>query len=185
MASGLPSEASGVGGVYIVKSWLALAAAAVVAFVTTSTAFAQDVVRIGALKFGTVNWELDTIAKNGLDAKNGVKMEITYFAGEDASNIAFQAGEVDMIVTDWLEVARLRGEGQDVTFAPYSSSTGAIMVKADSPIKSLADIKGKKLAVAGGALDKELAAAAGHGRQAGFRYRQGKRDHLWRTAAAG
>jgi len=151
-----------------VKSWLAVAAAAFVAFVTATTAFAQDVVRIGALKFGTVNWELDTIAKNGLDAKNGVKMEITYFAGEDASNIAFQAGDVDMIVTDWLEVARLRGEGQDVTFAPYSSSTGAIMVKADSPVKSLSDVKGKKLAVAGGALDKSWLLLQGMAAKQGF-----------------
>ncbi|MGE0280374.1 MAG: ABC transporter substrate-binding protein [Rhizobiaceae bacterium] len=150
------------------KSWLTVAAAAVVAVVTASTAFAQDVVRIGALKFGTVNWELDTIAKNGLDARNGVKMQITYFAGEDASNIAFQAGDVDMIVTDWLEVARLRGQGQDVTFAPYSSSTGAIMVKADSPIKSLADIKGKKLAVAGGALDKSWLLLQGMAAKQGF-----------------
>lgn len=129
---------------------------------------AQEVVRVGALKFGTVNWELDTIAKNGLDAKNGVKMEISYFAGEDASNVAFQAGEVDVIVTDWLEVARLRGEGQDVTFAPYSSSTGAIMVKADSPVQSLADLKGKKLAVAGGALDKSWLLIQGMAAKQGF-----------------
>lgn len=150
------------------RYWLTAAAAALVALAAGTAAFAQDAVRIGALKFGTVNWELDTIAKNGLDAKNGVKMDVTYFAGEDASNVAFQAGEVDIIVTDWLEVARLRGEGQDVTFAPYSSSTGAIMVKADSPIQQLSDIKGKKLAVAGGALDKSWLLLQGLARKQGF-----------------
>lgn len=136
------------------RNWFLALVLVVGSSMLSGSANAQESVRIGALKFGTVNWELDTISKNGLDARNGVKMEVSYFAGEDASNIAFQAGEVDIIVTDWLEVARLRGEGQDVTFAPYSSSTGAIMVKSDSPIQSLADIKGKKLAVAGGALDK-------------------------------
>lgn len=134
----------------------------------SSVAPAEEIVRIGALKFGTVNWELNTIANSGLDAKNGVKMDVTYFAGEDASNIAFQAGDVDMIVTDWLEVARLRGEGQDVTFAPYSSSTGAIMVAADSPIHTLADIEGKKLAVAGGAIDKSWLLLQGMAAKQGF-----------------
>lgn len=150
------------------RNLLSALAAAVLVFASMSAATAGESVRIGALKFGTVNWELDTIAKNGLDAQNGIKMEVTYFAGEDASNIAFQAGDVDMIVTDWLEVARLRGEGQDVTFAPYSSSTGAIMVKADSPIQSLADIKGKKLAVAGGALDKSWLLLQGMAAKQGF-----------------
>jgi NitT/TauT family transport system substrate-binding protein len=150
------------------QRWLA---AVVVAIATTLGSFgasAEEAVRVGALKFGTVNWELDTIAKNGFDTANGVKMEVTYFAGEDASNIAFQAGEVDIIVTDWLEVARLRSEGQDVTFAPYSSSTGAVMVKADSPIQTLADIKGKKLAVAGGALDKSWLLLQGLAAKQGF-----------------
>jgi NitT/TauT family transport system substrate-binding protein len=39
-------------------------------------------------------------------------------------------------------------------FYPYSSRIGAIMVAADSGIAAPADLKGKKLAVAGGPLDK-------------------------------
>ncbi|EBX4817054.1 ABC transporter substrate-binding protein, partial [Salmonella enterica subsp. enterica serovar Newport] len=148
-------------------SFKSIAAAAVFASVAL-TAQAQEVVRIGALKFGTVNWELDTIAKNGFDAKNGVKMEVTYFAGEDASNIAFRAGDVDVIVTDWLEVARARADGQDVTFAPYSATTGGVMVKEDSPVKTFADLKGKKLAVAGGAFDKSWLLLQGLATKEGF-----------------
>ncbi len=64
---------------------------------------ADETVRVGALKFGTVNWELDTIAANGFDKAAGVTMQVTYFAGEDASAIAFQAGDVDVIVSDWLD----------------------------------------------------------------------------------
>lgn len=131
-------------------------------------AMADETVRVGALKFGTVNWELDTIAANGFDKANGVTMQVSYFAGEDASAIAFQSGEVDVIVTDWLDVARLRAEGQDVTFAPYSSSTGAIMVPADSPIHALSDIKGKKLGVAGGAFDKGWLLLQGLATREGF-----------------
>jgi NitT/TauT family transport system substrate-binding protein len=135
------------------KIWSAVMAAALVIGVA-ATAQAAEAIRVGVLKFGTVNWEIDTILKNKLDAKHGVAVEVVPFAGEDASAVAFRSGDVDIIVTDWIEVARARADGDDMTFAPYSSSAGAIMVKADSLIKGLADLKGVKLAVAGGPLDK-------------------------------
>ncbi len=63
-------------------------------------------------------------------------------------------GAVDAIVEDWLFVSRQRSDGVPLTFIPYSSNVGAVMVKADSPIATLADLKGKKLGIAGGPLDK-------------------------------
>ena len=59
-----------------------------------------------------------------------------------------------MIVSDWLWVSRQRSEGSDVTQVPYSTAVGAIMVKEDSPIRSVADLKEKKIGVTGGPLDK-------------------------------
>src|SRR3546814_4565471 len=59
-----------------------------------------------------------------------------------------------MIVSDWLWVSRQRAEGKPFTFVPFSSAVGSLMVPADSPIRSLADLKGKKIAIAGGPLDK-------------------------------
>jgi NitT/TauT family transport system substrate-binding protein len=135
------------------RIWITAIAAALT-FGVAAAAQAADAIRVGVLKFGTVNWELDTILKNKLDAKHGIKVEVMPFAGEDASAVAFRSGNVDIIVTDWIEAARSRAEGDDMTFAPYSSSTGAIMVKADSPIKAIGDLKGVKLAVAGGPFDK-------------------------------
>jgi NitT/TauT family transport system substrate-binding protein len=41
-----------------------------------------------------------------------------------------------------------------LTFIPYSSSVGALMVAADGGIRSLADLEGKRLGIAGGPLDK-------------------------------
>lgn len=115
---------------------------------------AAETIRVGALKFGTVDWELDTIKKNGLDTKNGTDLAVVPFAGGEASDVALQAGAVDVIVTDWLWVSRQRSTGADLTFVPYSATVGAIMVAADSPIRALADLKGRKLGVAGGPLDK-------------------------------
>ncbi len=111
-------------------------------------------VRVGVLKFGTVSWELDTLKHHGFDTANGVDLEVAYFAGEDATNVAMLAGEIDIIVSDWLWVSRQRTEGSDITLAPYSTAVGAIMVSQESPIKTLADLREQKIGVAGGPLDK-------------------------------
>lgn len=110
--------------------------------------------RVGVLKFGTVNWELDTIKHNALDAAHGIDVEVVYFAGEDATNVAMLAGDLDIIVSDWLWVSRQRSHGEDLTLAPYSTAVGAIMVKEDAPIRQIPDLVGKKIGVAGGSLDK-------------------------------
>ena len=125
----------------------------------------SNVVRVGVLKFGTVNWELKSMQHHGLDTANGFELEIVPFAGGDATRIALLGGEVDVIVSDWLWVSRQRAEGRDFTFVPYSSSVGAIMVPGDSDIKSMADLKGKNIGVAGGPLDKSWLLLQGMARQ--------------------
>nr|CAD6595712.1 ABC transporter substrate-binding protein [Rhizobium sp. Khangiran2] len=111
-------------------------------------------IKVGVLKFGTVSWELDTIKHHGLDQKNGVDVEVLDFAGEDATNVAMLAGDLDVIVSDWLWVSRQRSEGEALTLAPYSTAVGALMVKDDSSARQLPDLAGKKIGVAGGPLDK-------------------------------
>jgi NitT/TauT family transport system substrate-binding protein len=132
----------------------ALLLAALLLSASFGAASALETVRVGVLKFGTVNWELDAMKNARLDHTAGVDVEIVAFAGEDASNVALQAGDVDVIVSDWLWVSRLRAEGADYTFVPFSSSVGAIMVPQDSALHSLGDLKGRRLGVAGGPLDK-------------------------------
>lgn len=133
---------------------LALAAATAVALPYRPARATVPTVRVGVLKFGTVSWELDTLLHHGFDAENGISLDIGFFAGEDATNVAILAGETDIIVSDWLWVSRQRAEGGDLTLVPYSTAVGAIMVKKDAPVRSLADLKGRTLGVAGGALDK-------------------------------
>jgi NitT/TauT family transport system substrate-binding protein len=111
-------------------------------------------IRIGVLKFGTVNWELDVIKQHGLDAKDGFTLEVTEFASNDAADVALMGEAVEGIVEDWLWVSRQRAEGVPLTFIPYSSSVGALMVPADGGIDALADLEGKRLGIAGGPLDK-------------------------------
>jgi NitT/TauT family transport system substrate-binding protein len=58
------------------------------------------------------------------------------------------------MLSDWLWVARERSLGDALVFYPSSSTLGAVMVPAQSSIADVADLKGRKLAVAGGPLDK-------------------------------
>jgi NitT/TauT family transport system substrate-binding protein len=111
-------------------------------------------IRIGVLQFGTVSWELDVIKHHRLDAKEGFTLEVQGFASNDAADVALMGGAVDGIVEDWLWVSRQRSQGAALTFIPYSSSVGALMVAAGSGIEDLGDLEGKRIGVAGGPLDK-------------------------------
>jgi NitT/TauT family transport system substrate-binding protein len=81
-------------------------------------------------------------------------MIVQGMAGGPAAQVAFQGGEADVIVSDWIWVARQRAAGQDYVFMPYSKAVGGLMVRADDPRKTLADFRGAKIGVAGGPLDK-------------------------------
>jgi len=111
-------------------------------------------VRIGVLAFGTVNWEIAAMENEGLAKASGIRVIPTNLASAEAAKIALQGKAVDVIVADWIWVARQREQGADFAFAPYSTSHGALMVPADSAIHSVGDLKGKKLGIAGGGLDK-------------------------------
>jgi len=117
-------------------------------------AHAADVLRIAVQKTGTFSWELAVIKDHGLDKKAGLDLQITELGSTDAGKIAIMGGSADIILSDWLWVSRERSLGGKLKFYPYSSTLGAVMVPPHSPINSLADLKGEKLAVAGGPLDK-------------------------------
>ena len=51
-------------------------------------------------------------------------------------------------------MARERALGDALVYYPYLSTLGAVMAPAQSPIKDVADLKGRKIAVAGGPIDK-------------------------------
>jgi NitT/TauT family transport system substrate-binding protein len=117
-------------------------------------AMAAEIFKVGVLKFGTVNWLLDTVRHHRLDERNGFSLDVLPLASKNATSIAFLAGEADAIVTDWFWVLRQRAAGRDFVMVPYSAALGAVMVPPGSSIDSLGDLKGKRIGVAGGPLDK-------------------------------
>ena len=120
----------------------------------SSYVVAQPEVRVGVLKYGTVNWEIDVIKHHQLDKKFQFDLTVTALASKNASAVALQSKAVDIILSDWLWVNRQRFEQRMYTMYPTSMATGGLYVSANSAVKSLADLLGKKVGIAGGAVDK-------------------------------
>lgn len=128
---------------------------------------ASETVKVGVLPFGTAAWEATVIKERRLDEAQGFTLQIVKLAGNDAARIAFQGGQVDAIVGDLIWAARLSADGRPVRFSPYSSTEGALMVPPGSAIKGLKDLAGKRLGVAGGALDKNWILLKAQARETG------------------
>jgi NitT/TauT family transport system substrate-binding protein len=117
-------------------------------------ALAAETLRIGLQTTGTFAWQLDVIRRHGLASGAGLDLKISEYASPEAGKLALNSGSVDLAIVDWLWVARARALGARLRFYPYSSSAGSIMVKGSSPLRNIADLRGRVLAVAGGPLDK-------------------------------
>jgi NitT/TauT family transport system substrate-binding protein len=131
-----------------------LAVSIALALTQVAAGHAADTIRLAVQKTGTFAWELATIRANGLDKEANLSLDVSELASTEAGKIAMRAGNADIMLSDWLWVSRERALGAKLTFYPYSSALGAVMVPPSSPLKSLADLKGRKLAVAGGPIDK-------------------------------
>jgi len=119
-----------------------------------SFAAEKTTIRIGVQASGTLEWELAALQDDPQVKSADFQLEIQHVANAEAGKIALQSGAVDMIVSDWIWVSSLRAAGSDFTFYPYSNTSGALVVPEKSPIQTLKDLKGKRLGIAGGELDK-------------------------------
>jgi NitT/TauT family transport system substrate-binding protein len=132
-----------------------------------TSASAADRIRLAVQRTGTLAWELDVIRTHGLDRKLDLAIEPVELASTEAGKIALKGGSADLMLSDWLWVARERSLGDGLVFYPSSSTLGAVMVPAQSPIHAVTDLKGRKLAVAGGPLDKSWLLLQAFARRAG------------------
>jgi NitT/TauT family transport system substrate-binding protein len=114
----------------------------------------RPTIRLGLVQFGTVQWIADVIRRHGLDAAHGFALESVPLANTDAGRVAIMGGQADIVVLDWPFVAVQRSAGTRLCFTSFSSSMGGIMVRAGASIHTLADLKGRRLGVAGGPVDK-------------------------------
>jgi len=115
---------------------------------------AEPTVRIGSLRYGTLSWELDVIAHHGLAEKHGVRIDALELASVPAAQLALQASRIDVILSDWLWVSRQRAASADLTFVPFSSATGSLVAGTASTVRTVPDLAGQRLGIAGSAIDK-------------------------------
>lgn len=120
---------------------------------TPAWATQPDTVRVGLLRFGTVNWEVAVMQSYGLPVKHGVALEVSEFASSQAAAVALQAGKVDVIVSDWLWVLEQRQQRR-YAYYPYSTAIGGMRLAPGVQLGNLAQCQGLRLGVAGGATDK-------------------------------
>jgi NitT/TauT family transport system substrate-binding protein len=151
------------------RAWLGMAFATLAQTIARGSDVAPGAtVRLGILQFGTVQWLADVIQRHHLDAAHDVMLQTVKLASAEAGRIALMAGSTDIVVSDWTMVASQRAAGTRLCFAPFSSTVGGIMVRSDAPLRTLADLRARRLGVAGGPLDKSwlivrAAAQSAHG----------------------
>ena len=161
-----------------------LAALAAVMVLAASSATAADRIRIAVQRTGTLAWELDVIRTHGLDRKANLQIETIELASTEAGKIALKGGSADLMLSDWLWVARERSLGDHLVFYPSSSTLGAVMVPADSDIASIADLKGREARHRRRSARQELAPPPGARTPLGTRPAAASDDHLRRATTA-
>ena len=113
-----------------------------------------DEIKLALQEGDTAAWEAAAMHELKLDEKNDIKLKIRNVADSNAGQVALQAGRVDVMLSDFLWTSLQRDQGADFTFVPHSLAVGGLMALPGSRVKSVADLKGATLAVAGGPDDK-------------------------------
>lgn len=94
-------------------------------------------------------WEVAAMGEMRLDIQNEIKLKVRKVADRKAAGAALEAGRVNVVLADFLWTSAQRGEGADFTFVPHSLATGGLMALPDGKVRSVADLEGATLAVAG------------------------------------
>jgi NitT/TauT family transport system substrate-binding protein len=125
---------------------------------TASSARAEDVVRFGNLKF--VHYGAVFYMKE-LAPKYGLKIEETIFAKGIDIYPAVAADKIDVAASAADGAIAARGNGVPlIVVAGFSSGGARIVTKAGSPIRTVADLRGKRVATAKGGAHELLLLAS-------------------------
>jgi NitT/TauT family transport system substrate-binding protein len=149
----------------IVAAILSITFVAAISHAPDASAQEPQRLRVAVLQFGTVSWELDVVEHHGLAKREGIALDIVPLSSTNALNVALQSGDVDMVVGDWIWVSRQRAAGLEFTSFPYSLQVGSLLVQPNAYIDSIGALKGKKVGVAGGPVDKSWLLMRAYARQ--------------------
>lgn len=134
---------------------ICVAGAALVSW-TMLSAFspASKTIELGLQTTGTAAWEIAAMQAAHIDTEHGIEIEVRDVANSGAGQVALQAREVNVILSDFVWTSIQRHEGADFTFVPHSLTVGGLMVMPDSPVQSIEDLAGASVGVGGGPVDK-------------------------------
>lgn len=126
---------------------------ATVMFVTSSVATAQVKVRVGDLAQSLNEIGSTAMVNQGIDKKYGIAVEYRAYPTLDGLFTAIRGKAVDVGFAGWTAIAQFRSKGFPVTtvFPVGRGVTVDVIVPTGSPIKSIADLKGKKVGSFAGA----------------------------------
>ncbi len=122
-----------------------------VTLLLTMPALAQEKLRLGYP--AGMNGQIVTILEKGnLASVRGLDVEYTFFQNGPPMMEAFAAGQLDVAVTSLMPLATFaaRLPGQAVIISGLGHSSYGLLVKPDSAVTGLADLKGKRIAVSFG-----------------------------------
>lgn len=108
------------------------------------------VLSLSVLQFGTAHWELEHLKRQRLDRANGYRLNVRLVANLPASRLAVTSGTVNGAVADLLWAQSQFKSGTPYLYLPFSAQIGDIVVPSDSAIRTVADLVGKRIGVAGG-----------------------------------
>lgn len=108
---------------------------------------AAQTVTIGAQATGTLSWVIYAMQRYGFDKQYHLDLKVKLLANKTAARLALRAGTVDLEVTDFISAQLMHNNGLPLQVVfPYSKATGGVVVRASSDIRTIADLKGRKIA---------------------------------------
>ena len=138
---------------------------AILLFSHVCCAASLGTVRVGVLQYGTLNWEMELIQQHDYDTATGLNVEPVPLSSTQALLVALQGGKVDIILNDWLWVAKQADAGRHFYYAPYSSAAGVLVTQPHLKTNNTDDWRGKRLGIAGGKANKNFVLYAAYFQQ--------------------
>lgn len=130
----------------LITGWFSAAVAVMLSSVPTAYAVDKPEVRIGWV-YAMANAPVIIAEKKGMFASNGIDAKVIQFTSGPILFQALAANQLDVAYVGFVPAANWATRGLNtVTVAKINTGQHAMVVRKDSGINSLADLKGKKIA---------------------------------------
>ncbi len=113
---------------------------------STASSADKPTIRIGMMSSSDVI-PFVLINENGLADKYNFKLDLQVFTSAKDRDAAFQAGELDGVLTDYIGICMYQNAGFDVKITGITDGDYILVAGKDTGIKNISQIKGKSIAI--------------------------------------